>query len=306
MQAAIDFSKVQANGRRFFVASAGVADSTRPAVLCVHGFPEGWMSWRPLMERLGAAARFHAPDLRGYGLSERPADGYDVFTLTDDLKALIDALQLDRPLLLTHDWGGALGWIFAHRYSPFISQLVVINCTHPRTLVRAVLTFEDFQTLRIPWVPFFQIPRLPEYLLTTRLGRQLLSFSFTLREAQRGRMDRALVDEIVARFQKPEDLRGPIEYYRQMVYTQLFAARRSRLEEVYAKPIEVPITLIWGLRDRALSAQVAQKSFGDAGRQGEWRPLPEVGHFVGLEAPDKLAAEVLRVMDGDRNQRPQR
>ena len=45
--------------------------------------------------------------------------------------------------------GGALGWIFAHRYSNLIRRLVVINCTHPKTLVRAVLRFEDFQTIRM-------------------------------------------------------------------------------------------------------------------------------------------------------------
>lgn len=267
----------------------------RGAVLCLHGFPEGWVGWRPLMRQLPDVA-FFAPDLRGYPISEYPGQGYDVFTLTDDIDQLMDELGLDTPILLTHDWGGALGWIFAHRFPHRISRLVVVNCPHPRTLVRAVLTFEDYQTLRIPWVPPFQIPWLPERLLTTRLGRKLLELSFTLREGSRGHMDKDLVREIVHRFAHPADMRGPINYYREIIRTLLHAESRQRLEEVYAQPIQVPATLVWGMEDGALSASVAQDSGRDAGCEVEWRPLDGIGHFVDLEAPDLLARELDRLI----------
>jgi pimeloyl-ACP methyl ester carboxylesterase len=253
------------------------------------------MSWRPVMEAL-SEARLYAPDLRGYGESARPADGYDVFTLTDDIRALIQALGIDKPVLVCHDWGGALGWIFAHRYSHLIRKLVVVNCPHPRTLVRAVLRFEDFQTLRIPWVPFFQVPWLPEAFMTTALGRKLLKLSFTLREGEKGTMNVPLVEELVARFRRTDDMRGPIEYYREMVRTQLLSARRARLEAVYSQPIGVPVTLVWGAKDGALSARVAMNSGTDAGRYVECRPLPGVGHFVSLEAAGELAAEIRRLL----------
>ncbi|HEY2986749.1 MAG TPA: alpha/beta hydrolase [Candidatus Binatia bacterium] len=293
MTASIEHRRVQSNGINFHVAVAGPEGA--PPIFCLHGFPEGWMSWRPVMELLGEA-RIYAPDLRGYGETDRPAGGYDVFTLTDDVKALIETLGIERPLIVSHDWGGALGWIFAHRYAHLIRKLVVVNCTHPKTLVRAVLRFEDFQTIRIPWVPFFEIPWLPEAFMTTPLGRQLLKLSFTLREGRKGTMNVALVDELVARFQKPEDFRGPINYYREMVSTQLVAQKRARLEAVYATPIAVPVTLVWGAKDGALSARVAMNSALDAGREVDFRPLPGVGHFVDLEAPEKLTAEIRRVL----------
>src|SRR5919106_2680748 len=284
MTTSIEHRRVQANGITLQVAVAGRADA--PPIFCVHGFPEGWMSWRPLMARL-TEARWYAPDLRGYGATARPRDGYDVFTLTDDIKALIEALGIDRPVLVSHDWGGALGWIFAHRYAHLIRKLVVINCPHPRTLVRAVLRFEDFQTIRIPWVPFFEIPWLPEFFFTTALGRWELKLSFILREGRKGTMNVALVDELVARFQKTDDMRGPINYYREMVCTQLTATKRARLEAIYQNPIAVPVTLVWGAKDGALSARVAMNSGIDAGCEVECRPLPGVGHFVSLEAPEK-------------------
>src|SRR5688572_2562979 len=113
--AEIAHHRVEANGVTFHVASAGPDDA--PAILFVRGFPEGCMTWRPVMERL-EGARIVAIDTRGYGETDRPRSGHDVFTLTDDLHALIEVLGLDRPLRVSHDWGGALGWIFAHRYSP--------------------------------------------------------------------------------------------------------------------------------------------------------------------------------------------
>jgi epoxide hydrolase 4 len=293
MTANIEHRHVQANGITFHVASTG--RNGAPSILCLHGFPEGWMSWRPVMERLGDA-RVYAPDLRGYPGTECPRDGYDVFTLTDDIKALIETLGLERPLLVSHDWGGALGWIFAHRYSPLIKKLVVINCTHPKTLVRAVLHLEDFQAFRIPWVPLFEVPWIPEFLLTTALGRRVLKLSFTLREGQAGAMNVALVEELVSRFQRAADLHGPINYYREMVRTHLVPNKRARLEAVYRTPITVPVTVVWGLKDNALSVKVALQSGKDAGCEVDWRPLPAVGHFVSLEAPDKLALEISRAL----------
>jgi len=253
------------------------------------------MSWRPVMEGL-SEARVYAPDLRGYPGTAYPKDGYDVFTLTDDIAALIEALGISRPVLVGHDWGGALAWIFAHRYSHLIRKLVVVNCTHPKTLVRAVVEVEDFQTFRIPWVPVFELPWFPEFFISTPLGRRILRLSFTLREGQKGAMNTALVDELVSRFQKPADARGPINYYREMVRTQLVSQKRAQLEAVYATPITVPTTLVWGEKDEALSAKVARNSGRDAGCEVEWRPLPGVGHFVSLEAPDTLAREISRVL----------
>jgi epoxide hydrolase 4 len=293
MTPVIEHFHVKANGIAFHVAASGPANA--PPILCLHGFPEGSMSWGPVMQGL-PEARVYAPDLRGYPGSDRPRTGYDVFTLTSDIKELIEVLDLQKPLLVAHDWGGALAWIFAHRYSEMICGLAIINCTHPRTLVRAVFHFEDWQTFRIPWVPFFEIPWLPEAFIATPLGRKLLKWTFTAREGQPGTMNVALVDELVARFQKSEDMRPPIDYYRQMVSTLLISERRARLTAVYDKPIAVPITMVWGMKDCALSSKVAMKSGTDAGREVEWRPLPGVGHFVSLEAADTLAVEIDRLL----------
>jgi epoxide hydrolase 4 len=285
--------RIAANGIQFHVVASGPKDA--PPVLLLHGFPEGWMSWRAVMNEL-AEFRLYAPDLRGYPETESPALGYDVFTLTDDIRALIEALNLDRPALVSHDWGGALGWIFAHRYSHLIRKLVVVNCTHPRTLVRAVFQFEDFQTFRSLYAAFLQLPFLPELIFATRPGRRLLEFTCMMLEGQRDKLNSATLRELISRFKEPADFRGPINYYRQLFLSQIVAERRARLEAVYRNPITVPTTLVWGDKDWVLSESVARNSDRDAGCLVDFRPLPGVGHFVELESPTQLAAEIRRAL----------
>ena len=89
----IEHLRVPANGIHFHVATAG--DKGAPPILFLHGFPEGWMSWRDVMGILSEYC-VYALDMRGYGETERPKDGYDVFTLTDDIKELIAALGLQQ------------------------------------------------------------------------------------------------------------------------------------------------------------------------------------------------------------------
>jgi pimeloyl-ACP methyl ester carboxylesterase len=290
--APIEHIRVEANGVDFHVAVSGPSDA--PAVLCLHGFPEGWMSWRAIMGMLDDV-RIYAPDMRGYPGTVGGDRSYDVFTLTDDVRQLIKALDLQRPTLVGHDWGAELGWVFGHRYSDAIDHLVVVNGTHPRTLTRAIVHCDDLQTVRVPWVYFFEIPRFPEWLMSTGVGRRMLRWSFLVREGKPGRMNRALVQELVDRFQAPSDVFGPIGYYRGFVATLRDTEARQRLEDLYRSPIQVPVTAIWGLKDGALPIKVAMESGRDAGRDVEWRPLPGVGHFVSLEAPELLAAEISRV-----------
>ena len=75
-------------------------------------------------------------------------------------------------------------------------------------------------------------------------------------------------------------------------------SRRAILEAVYQNPIALAVTLVWGARDGALSARVAMNSALDAGCDVDFRPLAGVGHFVSLEAADKLAIELRRMLGG--------
>jgi pimeloyl-ACP methyl ester carboxylesterase len=100
---------IESNGIRLNIAEQGKG----PLALLCHGFPESWYSWRHQIDAL-AAAGFHAvaPDMRGYGKSDRPEpiDQYTIFHLVGDLVGLLDALEAATAIIVGHDWGAAVAW----------------------------------------------------------------------------------------------------------------------------------------------------------------------------------------------------
>jgi pimeloyl-ACP methyl ester carboxylesterase len=103
---------VATNGIEMHIAEAGAG----PLVLLCHGFPELWYSWRHQLPAL-AAAGFHAvaPDMRGYGRSDRPGaiEQYTLFHLVGDMLGLVDAIGADTVVIAGHDWGAPVAWTAA-------------------------------------------------------------------------------------------------------------------------------------------------------------------------------------------------
>ena len=105
----IEHRMIGTNGIRMHLAEQG----TGPLVLLCHGFPECWYSWRHQLAAL-AAAGFHAvaPDMRGYGQTDRPEaiEQYTLFHLVGDMVGLLDALGEERAVIAGHDWGAPVAW----------------------------------------------------------------------------------------------------------------------------------------------------------------------------------------------------
>jgi pimeloyl-ACP methyl ester carboxylesterase len=106
---AITHRFVDTNGIRMHIAEAGAG----PLVVLLHGFPEGWYSWRHQLAAL-AGAGYHAvaPDQRGYGRTDRPepVEAYDILTLTADVVGLVPALGRETAVVVGHDWGAPVAW----------------------------------------------------------------------------------------------------------------------------------------------------------------------------------------------------
>jgi pimeloyl-ACP methyl ester carboxylesterase len=109
MATEITHRTVETNGIRMHLAGAGAG----PLVLLCRGFPESWYSWRHQLPAL-AEAGFHAvaPDMRGYGRTERPEAiaQYTLFHLVGDMVGLLDALGAEQAVIAGHDWGAPVAW----------------------------------------------------------------------------------------------------------------------------------------------------------------------------------------------------
>lgn len=141
---------VDARGLRMHVAEAGPEDGD-PVVL-LHGWPQHWYLWRRVMPALADAGyRVYAPDLRGFGWTEAPEDGYEKEQLAADVIALLDELGVERVKLAGHDWGGYAGWILALRHPDRIERFLALNIIHlwPKPTLAVLRNF---------WRVGYQIP----------------------------------------------------------------------------------------------------------------------------------------------------
>ncbi|HEX8416207.1 MAG TPA: alpha/beta fold hydrolase [Methylobacterium sp.] len=272
---------IAANGLRFAIDEAGSGEAV---ALCLHGFPEARISWRHQLPYL-AAQGWHAvaPDLRGYGDTSRPRErrAYRLEHLVADAGALFDALGARRRLLVAHDWGGLIAWTFAMQRARPLDGLVILNVPHP-AVFRSVLGRSWRQRARSWYVGAFQIPLLPEALLTA--GRAAgLARAFTATAAVPGAFPPAVLERYRANATQPGAMRAMIDYYR--------ANLGTLMREAPSPMIDVPTLMIWGEQDTALGLELTE-GYGPYLRDFTLRRLPQAAHWVQQEAPDAVNAAI--------------
>ncbi len=265
------------NGIRMYYVTQG----SGPLIVLLHGFPEFWYSWRfqlPFLAEHGYTAV--APDLRGYNDTDKPRKGYDVATLTCDIKGLIKGLGQEKAIIAGHDWGGAVAWVFAARYPEMTGRLIVMNAPHPLAFQREMRTLRQ---LRKSWyIFFFQLPWLPEYMLlrnnANEVGRMLRGAA-----VQKTTFPR----EVTARFQqamsKPGAMKAALNYYRQIFgRTPWSLAATSN-----GFRIKAPTLIIWGEQDIALGIELLNglEQWVDS---LQIQRIPDSGHWVQQEQPGKV------------------
>ena len=269
-----------ANGLRFRVLVAGEGDRL---ALCLHGFPECGYSWRhqmPLLARLGY--KVWAPDLRGYGGTDRPdrMKDYAIETLMDDVAGLIDASGAKSTLLIAHDWGGLIATFFATRKLRPLERIVLMNIPHPAA-ARKHAGWR--QRLRSWYALFFQLPVLPEHIF----GRDAHRIARMFRNSSS--RSEAFSDADIEVYRRnaagPGATKAMLDYYRALVRGGGF----KRQNALGFPSIDVPSLLVWGTEDVALGVELtlATREFMP---DVTIRYLPGVGHWVQQEAPDEVNA----------------
>lgn len=153
---------IEANGIRLRIAEMG----TGPLVLLVHGWPESWYSWRHQLPALAAAGfRAVAPDMRGYGKSDKPekVEAYDIHHVTGDLVGILDALGEKSAMLVGHDWGAIVTWnamlLHPERFTALVAMSVPYSGRGTQSLVQ---TLRQSVGENFFYILYFQEPGVAE------------------------------------------------------------------------------------------------------------------------------------------------
>ncbi len=259
-----------------------------PLVVLLHGFPEFWYSWRHQLGALAQAGyRAVAPDQRGYNLTEKPrgVSAYSIDNLVEDVAALIRQLGEERAVIVGHDWGGGVAWMFAMRQPQMTRRLVVMNCPHPAALQQA-LRRNPRQMLRSWYILFFQLPKLPELAFRARNYRAIERAlrGWALRPGSFSDEDIRAYKEAAA---QPGALTAAINWYRA-------AAREFRRERPLPR-IQAPTLLIWATEDRALGTELTrdmERWVSDL----QIRYIPKTSHWVQQERPELVNRYLLEFL----------
>ncbi|MET0654119.1 MAG: alpha/beta hydrolase, partial [Pseudoxanthomonas sp.] len=134
--------EIATNGATIHVRVGG----SGPAVVLLHGYGETGDMWVPMASELARDHTVVVPDLRGLGLSSKPATGFDKKTQAGDVAGVMDALKIDKADLVTHDIGNMVGYAFAASYPQRVSTITLIDAPLP-----GVGPWDDIVKLPLLW-----------------------------------------------------------------------------------------------------------------------------------------------------------
>ena len=153
---------IEANGIRLRIAEMG----SGPLVILVHGWPESWYSWRHQLPALAAAGfRAVAPDMRGYGKSDKPqpVESYDIQHVTADIVGIVDALGEKTAMLVGHDWGAIVVWnsklLHPDRFTAVVAMSVPYSGRGKQSVVQ---TLRQAMGDNFYYILYFQEPGVAE------------------------------------------------------------------------------------------------------------------------------------------------
>jgi pimeloyl-ACP methyl ester carboxylesterase len=283
---------IAARSARFHAAEAGDG----PLVLLLHGFAQFWWTWRHQLAALAEAGyRAVAPDLRGYGASDKPPRGYDAPTLADDVAGMIRALGEHHAVVVGHDWGATVGWTVAAAHPELVRGLVIVGSAHPLRWRQAPLQLERGQLTRTGHLAAFQLPWLPERWLTRRDGRAVARLLTAW--AAPGWPDEETAQRYREAILIPGVAHSSLEYFRWMARSQL-RPDGARYAQLLGRGATVPTLQVHGELDGCVLPATAAGSQRFVHGRYDWTLLEGVGHFPQEEAPAAFTRVLLRWLAG--------
>jgi pimeloyl-ACP methyl ester carboxylesterase len=309
---------VEAGGIRIRIAEMG----TGPLVLLVHGWPESWYSWRHQIPALADAGyRAVAPDMRGYGKSDKPAavEDYDIHHVTGDLVGMLDALGEKSAVLIGHDWGAIIAWqamlLHPDRFTALVAMSVPYGGRGPQSLVQTLQkSFGD----NFYYILYFQEPGVAEKEFDAD-PRGILSRLYLSPDSPRDAppvtdpkrsaggwiprlgapkglpnwLAQADLDYYVAEFTE-SGFRGGINYYRN------FHRNWETTPQLTGATVTAPVIFIAGDRDVVIRGATAEGLKNSMSKSvpglRDVKLISNTGHWVQQERPAEVNAAILEFL----------
>jgi len=270
--------RVSANGLTFAVVDQGEG---APVVL-LHGFPDSADLWRNQVPALvDAGFRVIAPDLRGFGESDKPdsVDAYLMPNLMMDVTGIMDALGVGRAHVVGHDWGSVLAWMTAAFMPDRVERLVAMSVGHP-------LTFQDAsmeQRQKSWYMLLFQFRGVAEEWLRADDWRNFRQFGG----------EAADIERYVEDLSRPGALEAGLSWYRANIPPESLIAPPMPLPEIVA-----PTMGIWSTGDIALTEDLMTRSSDYV--KGPWRyeRVEGAGHWMQLDQPETVNRLLIDFLKG--------
>ena len=279
----IEHLHITARGARFHVARCGQG----MPLLLLHGWPEFWLTWEPVMHRLADRFQLIAPDLRGFGESDKPARDWGAADHAADMMALLDALGIGRAGVVGHDVGGAVIQPLARLAPERLAGLFLFDFVHPGIGAR-MGTPDRLQEI---WYQSFNQMPLAELLVGASAASCTAYIGHILRHwSHRKEWLETVLPAFVANFMRPGNLAGGFGYYR-AAHAGRVALMRG--EAPALPPITLPTCVRWAEHD-PLFPYAWTDRLSETFSNLDLAMFDGVGHFPHREDPERAAAEIGR------------
>src|SRR5205085_5572549 len=195
------------NGASLHIAEMGEG----APLLLLHGWPEFWLTWKPVMLRLSKRYRLIAPDLRGFGDSDKPSGPFGPADHAADMLALLDALGIRRAGIVGHDVGGAAMQPLARKAPERVAGLFFFDFVYPG--IGARMAAPD-RLNEIWYQSFHQMAMAPALVGATAESCRSYIAHFLRHWSHRKQAFDDVLDAFVANFRKPGNLEGGFAHYK--------------------------------------------------------------------------------------------
>jgi len=270
---------IRANGIRVNAWVGGEGDP----VLMLHGYPQTGQMWRKIAPQLLNQFTVVCPDLRGYGDSDKPRDGFDKRSMAKDMKEAMAKLGHERFALVGHDRGARVAHRLAVDYPQAVKNLTVLDIVPTHTVFRD--TGKDLAAAYWHWF-FFQVPDLPEVMIANSAEPFLRSMFRALCHRQDA-IDEPMFAEYLRAFRLPGTIRCGLEDYRAAASVDIAEDERD-----LAKRLACPVLAIWGEFGKMHTLFDVLATWREKAADVRGHPLP-CGHFIPEEAPDALMRDLV-------------